>query len=376
MVTASANKLLKSIERSQLLDPQQLQRATESLRAEHGGELPDDPRRVAEWFQQQQLLSPWQAEKLLAGKSRGFFLGKYKLLSHLGRGGMGNVYLAIHQGMQRKVAIKVLPSELVDDRSYLLRFQREARVVAALDHTNIVSAYDFDHTGDVHYLVMEYVDGQDLAAIVKGSHRPLPIEQVTHYVVQAALGLQHAHDQGIVHRDVKPSNLLVDRSGCVKLLDLGLARLAECEGSSVTLANNESVLGTADYLSPEQAIDSHNADRRADIYSLGCTLFFALAGRPPFHEGTIAQRIAQHQSAPPPRLENVRPDVPPPLADICAGMIQKKPEDRYDSAREVAELLTAFLAQYEPPSSCPPTNSQLGDAQRTGTKRRHQFMAF
>jgi serine/threonine protein kinase len=252
---------------------------------------------------------------------------------------MGSVYLAEHVSMRRQVALKILPRDLVNDKSYLERFQREARVAASLDHPNIVRAYDFDHADDLYYLVLEFVDGQDMAALVRSQGRPLAVGQAGDYICQAAAGLAHAHAKGIIHRDIKPSNLLVNREDSVKILDLGLARYTSGEASSVTEIHSETVLGTADYLSPEQALNSRGVDFRADIYSLGCTLYFSLVGHAPFAEGTLAHRIAQHQSAEPQPLRKLRPEVPEDLVEACRRMMRKKPSDRYESAREVESAL-------------------------------------
>ncbi|MBQ17440.1 MAG: hypothetical protein CMJ65_09980 [Planctomycetaceae bacterium] len=238
-------------------------------------------------------LTDWQAEKLQKGKHKGFFLGKYRLQSLLGKGGMSSVYLADHVLMRRHCAIKVLPHKRVNDTSYLERFHREAQAVASLDHPNIVRAYDVDREIDgsteIHFLVMEYVDGSSLQDLIIDSG-PREYREAAEYVRQAALGLGHAHDAGLVHRDIKPANLLVDGDGVVKILDLGLARFfEETDENPITLRHDEKVLGTADYLAPEQALDSHQADARADIYSLGCTFYFLLTGHPPFNEGTLAQ---------------------------------------------------------------------------------------
>jgi len=214
--------------------------------------------------------------------------------------------------MRRRCAIKVLPWKLVKDSSYLQRFHREAQAVAALDHPNIVRAYDIDHEKDgnleIHFLVMEYVEGRNLFDMVQ-SVGPLPAAIVAEYIRQGAQGLAHAHKAGMVHRDVKPGNFIVDQNGTVKLMDLGLARLAANESDhSLTIAHDERVLGTADYLAPEQAVDSHLVDTRADLYSLGCTMYFLLTGRPPFNEGTLTQRLLAHQTKEPTPIEQLRPD--------------------------------------------------------------------
>ncbi|MAT68994.1 MAG: serine/threonine protein kinase [Planctomycetaceae bacterium] len=290
-----------------------------------------------------ELLTEWQSEKLLAGKHKGFILGKYKLLRHLGKGGMSQVYLAEHMLMKRKVAIKVLPQNRVEDSSYLERFRIEARAAARLDDPNIVRVYDIDNHDRTHYLVMEYVPGADLHVLVK-EKGPLPYLKAADYIAQVARGLSHAHDMGLVHRDIKPANCLVDRSETVKILDMGLARLVDDE-ASLTMENNENVLGTADYLAPEQALNSHKADQRADIYAMGCTLYFLLTGHPPFPDGTISQRLMAHQQKKPPSIFNDRPDAPPGLVNICNRMMAKQPDDRYQTATEVADRLTEWLSE-------------------------------
>jgi serine/threonine protein kinase len=231
---------------------------------------------------------------LLQGKWRNFVLsGKYKILGPLGAGGMGYVFLCEHQIMRRRVAIKVLPLRSSDFPS-TQRFHREARAVAQLKHTNIVGGYDIDQDGKRHFLVMEYIDGSTFRAIVKGHGRLAPL-RAAHYIRQAALGLQHAHEAGLVHRDIKPSNLLLDRTGTVKILDLGLARFFHDETDDLSKRYSEGPIGTMDYMAPEQALDSHHADIRADIYSLGATFYFLLADHGPFPEGTTLQKMVGHQ---------------------------------------------------------------------------------
>src|SRR5438067_8459320 len=253
------------------------------------------PKKQATAMVRDGLLTVLQAGLLLKGKWRNFQIcGKYKLLEHLGQGSMGQVFLCEHARMRRRVAIKVLPPEKAADPVSLQRFYREARAVAALDHPNIVRAHDVDHDGGLHFLVMEYVDGSSLMEIVT-KHGPLPVVRACHYVAQAADGLRHAHEAGLVHRDVKPANLLVDRAGVVRILDLGLVRFFR-DGENLTGHHTgRNLLGTADYLAPEQALDSHRADIRSDIYSLGVTFFFLLTGRTPFRHGTVAEKLKYHQ---------------------------------------------------------------------------------
>lgn len=342
MPEAITNKFLHDLKRSELVEDDQLESFFKKCAAKHGGSVPEDPEVLAADMVEEGLLTEWQSKKLLAGKYKGFRLGKYKLLGEVGKGGMSAVYLAEHMLMRRRVAIKVLPKSRVKDSSYLERFRLEARAVAKLDDPHIVRAFDIDNEGDTHYIVMEYVDGQDLHRLV-ADKGPLDPETAADYVAQAATGLAHAHAKNLVHRDIKPANLLVDRNHTVKLLDLGLAKLTEDE-TSLTLANDENVLGTADYLAPEQALNSHSADHRSDIYSLGCTLYFLLTGRPPFPEGTISERLLKHQVEEPESLLKLRPDLPMSLIEICQKMMSKRPELRHDTAMDVAEKLTAWLA--------------------------------
>ena len=343
MPEAITNKLLYDLKRSELIEDDVLKSFLKTCAAKHGGSVPEDPEVLAAEMIEAGLLTEWQSKKLVAGKYRGFRLGKYKLLGEVGKGGMSAVYLAEHTLMRRRVAIKVLPKSRVKDSSYLERFRLEARAVAKLDDPHIVRAFDIDNEGDTHYIVMEYVDGQDLHRLVS-DNGPLDPDTAADYIAQAATGLAHAHEKNLVHRDIKPANLLVDKMQTVKLLDLGLAKLAEEDQTSLTLANDENVLGTADYLAPEQALNSHTADSRSDIYSLGCTLYFLLTGRPPFPEGTISERLLKHQVEEPDSLLKLRPDLPMSLIDICSKMMNKRPELRYESANEVAERLTQWLA--------------------------------
>jgi serine/threonine protein kinase len=344
MTKVTANKLLELLRRSGLIDEARLTAFLEKATAEHGEAALEDQDKLAEVLIQANIITRWQADKLLAGKHKGFRLGKYKLLGQIGKGGMSSVYLAEHELMKRRVAIKVLPQNRVGDASYLERFRLEARAVARLDDPNIVRAYDIDNEGNIHYIVMEYVDGQDLHQIVS-QNGPLTYEAAVDYIAQVANGLQHAHEMGMVHRDIKPANCLLDRNQVVKLLDLGLAKLTEDDQTSLTMANEENVLGTADYLAPEQALNSHEADSRSDIYSLGCTLYFLLTGRPPFPEGSISERLLKHQTSKPDSIFKIRGDAPPSLVDMCESMMAKKPDERPQTAGDVAERLTEWLAE-------------------------------
>ncbi len=264
---------------------------------------------------------------------------RYRVMRLLGEGGMGSVYEAEQIVMQRRVALKVIRRACTASPAALERFRREVRAAALLSHPNIVTAYDAETAGELHFLVMEYVEGISLAWLVK-ERGPLPIEEACEYVRQAALGLQHAHERGLVHRDIKPDNLIRCSDGTVKILDFGLAALTAESGGGLTEANV--VMGTPEYMAPEQAEDSHKADIRADLYSLGCTLYYLLTGKPPYPAPTPLLKVLAHRDRPVPSLRRARPDVPPELAAVVERLLAKKPEDRYQTPRDVAAALQPF----------------------------------
>jgi serine/threonine protein kinase len=348
MVKPRVDTFLDLVRSSKLVENDQLNRIMSEMKERLGDEAAGEVPKVADYLVSKGLLTQWQCDRLLEGRHKGFFLGKYKLLGHLGSGGMSSVYLAEHVLMQREVAIKVLPKSRVEDSSYLARFHREAQAAAALDHRNIVRAYDVDSEGPIHYLVMEYIDGSDLNVLVKADG-PLEYARAADFIRQAAIGLQHAHDAGLIHRDMKPANLILDHHNVVKVLDLGLARFTDEDKASLTMTYDENVLGTADYLAPEQAVDSHAVDSRVDIYGLGCTLYFLLCGEPPFPDGTLPQRIMKHQKAAPPDIRKRRPDAPVDLLRICLRMMAKKPEGRFQTAADVAAILKRWLVAHGHP---------------------------
>ncbi|MFN0017278.1 MAG: serine/threonine protein kinase [Pirellulaceae bacterium] len=345
MAKLSAENFIDYVERSGLVEEDLLAKSLEALKAKHGGKLPEDSELVANHLINANLITQWHADKIQDRKYKGFRLGKYKLLRLIGTGGMSSVYLAEHVLMKRQRAIKVLPKSRVNDSSYLARFHLEAQATASLDHPNIVRAYDVDNDGEQHFLVMEYIDGKDLQNIVK-QEGPLPLELACNYIAQTAEGLAYAHENNLIHRDIKPANLLIDDKGIVRILDLGLALYSDGAKASLTVAHNENVLGTADYLSPEQAVNSHKVDLRTDIYSLGCTLYFLLTGHPPFTDGSLAQRIAKHQTTMPEDVRKDRPECPRDLVDICVKMMQKKQEKRYQNMKQVAEALETWLVNH------------------------------
>ncbi len=345
---ASNQELLTLIAKCGVFDAARIQAYMTDLAARPGG-VPADPAKLAARMVTDGVLSNFQAENLMAGRWKRFSIGKYKLLERLGVGGMGQVFLCEHKLMKRKVAVKVLPAAKAKDQASLQRFYREARAVAAMDHPNLVRAYDIDQDQNLHFLVMEYVDGANLHDVVRLSG-PLPVPRACHYMYAAAVGLQHAHEMGLVHRDVKPANILIDRAGVVKILDLGLARFFDPdENDHLTKKYDENVLGTADYLAPEQAIDSSAADIRADLYALGGTFYFLLTGQPPFPDGSVAQKLLCHQSRAPKPVRDLRPDVPAEVAAVIDKLMAKAPADRYQTPNELMAVLTPWVQTPIPP---------------------------
>jgi serine/threonine protein kinase len=319
-----------------------------------------EPRKLAGALFREGILTQFQAEQILLGKSRGFEIGNYRVLERLGSGAMALVYLCEHKVMRRRVAIKVLPTNNAKDAAALARFYREGRAASALDHPNIVRAYDIDQDDKHHFLVMEFVDGSLLGEIVR-KHGPLSILRACHYIRQAAIGLQHAFEIGLVHRDIKPDNLILDRSGTVKILDMGLARFYADSEDVLT----KGILGTPDYLAPEQSQDSHAVDIRADVYSLGGTFYFLLTGKPPFPEGSVAQKLIWHQTRYPKPVREIRPDVPEDLAALIEKMMAKDPAKRFQTPAEVVAALDLWTKTPAPlPSEA--EMPRLSPAVRTG----------
>jgi WD40 repeat protein/tRNA A-37 threonylcarbamoyl transferase component Bud32 len=303
-------------------------------------------------------LTPFQANQLFRDQALPLVLGSYVLLDRLGEGGMGTVFKARHRRLGRVVALKLIRKERVSDEAAVRRFRREIEATAQLEHPNVVRAFDADEASGAHFFTMELVEGADLGAVVK-RRGPLPVAEAVDCARQAALGLQHAFEKGLVHRDVKPSNILVTSGGTVKLLDLGLARLAAPADGHTTsmLTEDGAVMGTPDFIAPEQALSSHKVDIRADLYSLGCALYYLLTGQPPFPGGTLAEKLVKHQLARPRPVRELRPDVPPALAAVLDRLMAKRPEDRYATPAEAARALTEALADKAPapPDEVAPT---------------------
>jgi serine/threonine protein kinase len=369
---SSVEELLQLIRKSGMVDDQKL---TGYLQRRHAGRgLPADPREAADALIADGILTNFQAEQFMLGKWRGFTIGKYKLLERVGVGGMGQVFLCEHMFMKRRVAVKVLPPAKAEQPAALGRFYREARAAGSLEHPNIVRTHDIDQDGNLHFIVMEYVDGSNLLDIVK-RFGPMDVGRAVVYAQQAAIGLDFAFRSGIIHRDVKPGNVLVDRRGRAKVLDLGLARFYKDQNDLLTVKYDDKiVLGTADYVAPEQVANSHAVDVRADVYGLGATLYFLLAGHPPFPAGTVSQKLLWHRTKEPTPIRQVRPEVPEALAAVVARMMAKDPRARYQTPAEAAAALQPFIPAHvlpptaeEMPQLCPAVADLLGDGEVSHT---------
>ena len=336
---ASTDELLDRIRRSGLVPVDDLDFFVADLSdAPVGGWTPPD---LLDKLVALNYLTLFQADQIAGGKYKGFVLGSYVILDKIGVGAMGQVFLAEHAAMRRLVALKVLPGPVAEDTVSRERFFREARAAAALNHPHIMRVFDLNREGRLLYLVMEFIEGLNLTDLVsKGG--PLPVAAAVDYMRQVALGLQAAHEKGLVHRDIKPSNILVDRDGAVKILDLGLVRSEADVDSRLTAQYGNTILGTADYLAPEQAVDSSNVDIRADIYGLAATLYYLLAGHPMFPTGRTAQKLMWQQWKDPERITSLRPDVPEALADLIHRCLAKKRDDRPETPQVVIDALAEW----------------------------------
>lgn len=315
-----------------------LKDAPESHRAKH----------IARHLMKRGLLTRFQAQQLLAGRSGGFILGQYRILDLVGQGGMGKVYKAEHMTMSRLVALKVLSADVTRTERARQLFRREVKAAARLVHPHIATAFDANEVNGRAFLVLEFIAGPSLSMLVR-EQGPLPIGQACEYLRQAALGLQHAHEHGMVHRDLKPSNLLVQpaigrdtlEGGNLKIVDFGLALLADSNDDSLA-PDRHIVLGTPDYLSPEQARDLRNVDIRSDLYSIGCTLYFLLTGHVPFPGGGPMDKLKRHASAIAEPVEELRPHVPPGVTAIVRKLMAKTPEGRFQAPRDLADALANY----------------------------------
>ncbi len=341
MLDPTKTRFWKSALQSGLLDAESLAACWEAIVPEKRGDEDHADRRLARQAVQLKLLTLWQAQQLLAGRFSGFKVDRYVLQDLIGQGGMGRVYLARDSRLSRQVALKILSPERMNNPRAIARFQREARVGAQLQHENLVRLYDFGETQGRHFLVMEFIEGKTLGFYIATQGKVAP-EAAATLGRQVALGLDHAHQKGLIHRDVNPYNVIVTREGIAKLADMGLA-IDLADDAKVT--RDGATVGTFDYVAPEQARHSHSADIRSDVYSLGCTLYHAMAGRVPFPHPGLAEKLFAHQSRDPDPLEEVSRDVPAGLAEVVRKMMRKNPDERFQAPGEAAEALLPFTGR-------------------------------
>lgn len=341
MAIATARDLVETLSRGRLLDAGQLSELNHSLPSR-----PSDPLILARELLQRGWLTPYQINQLFQGHAGDLRLGHYVLLERLGEGGMGQVFKAREVRLGRLVALKVLRKERIKKPETIERFHQEIQAAAQLSHPNIVHAYDAEPIGDAHVFAMEYVEGIDLSRLVKQSG-PLPVAQACECIRQAALGLQHIHEHGMVHRDIKPANLIqANLGGAIKILDMGLARLREEEAAVEAKARRLTtfgvVMGTIDFIAPEQALDSRRADIRSDLYSLGCTFYFLLTGKVPFPIDEPMAKLLAHSCETASPLEQLRPEVPTRVCAIVSKLMAKRPGERYQTPADLILDLAAL----------------------------------
>ncbi len=353
-------ELLDSLKESKILSAEELEHAESLCPGADGTTL-------AQALVEQGTLTPFQLDAVLNKRYEKLHIGNYVILDKIGAGGMGAVYKARHRRMKRVVALKVLTRNLCKDKTFVQRFQREVEAIAQLSHPNIVMAFDADEARAGHFLVMEYVNGQDLSGVVQ-KQGPLPVAEAVQCILQAARGLDYVHRQRMIHRDIKPANLLRDASGTVKLLDLGLTRLTGPAGAAANgLTQAGGILGTVDYMSPEQAMDPAATDQRGDIYSLGATLYFLLTGHAPYVGQTPMDTLIKHRELPIPALTADRPDVPAALEEVFRRMMAKTPEARYQSMAEVVRDLEALGLSAAGATAAPAAAAGKADGNRPST---------
>ena len=342
MSVSTGEQLYEHLQESSLLSAEQLADLHDELLANKAVSAA----RFADRLVKRELITLWQARRLLSGQ-HDFFVGKYKLLERLGAGGMGTVYKAYHAMTDRVVALKLVSKSVLANPPAVARFRTEVRLICSLNHPNIITAYDADSVGEMHFLVMEFGQGRDLRAWLK-ENGPLPLEWSCECIRQAALALEHAHQKGLVHRDIKPENILADGPDLstpptIKLLDMGLARLMHEEpAEDAELTGGGKLMGTPDYISPEQAVQAGDADIRSDIYSLGATFYKMLTGEVPFDGGDVRQRLMARLVNDAPLASSRRDDLPEELDAIIARMLARDPDDRFQTPAELAEALFPF----------------------------------
>ena len=345
MIITSARDLVEALEHYRLLDADQLAEQNPVLLSRF-----HDPLDLARELLQRGWLTPYQINQVFQGRGDDLVLGHYVLLERLGEGGMGQVYKAREMRLGRLTALKVLRKERINKPEIVHRFYQEIQAAACLSHPNIIHAYDAEQIGDTHIFAMEYVEGIDLSRLVKQSG-PLTVPQGCEYVRQAALGLQHIHENNMVHRDIKPANLMrAYPEGAIKILDMGLARLRADEAGEAQakrLTTCGVVMGTIDYIAPEQALDSRRADIRSDLYSLGCTLYFLLTGQVPFPLDEPMAKLIAHSCETAAPIEHLRAGAAPQVCAIAAKLMAKRPDARYQTPAE----LILDLAALSPPTA-------------------------
>ncbi len=320
-----------------------------------------EARGLSKWLIKRGWVTPWQTQQLQNGHHR-LFLGKYQLLEVIGQGGMGAVLKAEQSSVRRIVALKVMAKELLKDEKAVSRFLREIQSAASLNHPNIVAAIDADFVGDRYFLVMEYVEGRDLKGWLK-KYGPLPVSWACDVARQIALGLQHAHEHGMVHRDIKPSNIMVTIDSVsghpiVKIMDFGLSRLvSESDNDDSQRTRTGAIMGSPDYIAPEQASRAKDADIRADLFSLGCTMFHMLTGQLPFPGDNIMEKLMARATFVPPLVSSLRPEVSPELDGIVATLMRLDPNERIQTPLDLVVRLAALQHDKPAPESQPSSES-------------------
>ncbi len=329
---------------SSLVTAEQIDLAISEVRAaqprEAGQDISDAA--IADKLVEMGLLTEYQSDQLKTGRTK-LNLGPYTITDWIGQGGMGQVFKAVHKMMGRESAVKVLPREKSTPEA-IESFTREIRTQAQLDHSNLVRAHDAGHDGNVHYLVTEYVPGTDLRQLVR-RQGPLTVQQAANVIMQAAHGLQYAHEQGLIHRDVKPGNILVTPEGIAKVSDLGLSGFVQEADSDPRVGK---IVGTADYLSPEQIKNPYEITAVSDIYSLGCTLYYAISGKVPFPGGTTVDKARRHCEETPWHPRRFNPEVSEEFVEVIADMMEKDPKKRVSTAAEVAVRLKPWAIEAAP----------------------------